>query len=72
MKYYQVLPKADQVRKFKNKTDILIANELYTEKELLKFTTPESQFANNNFKVIEVSKKQTYFLFGARFYNTKN
>lgn len=72
MLYFQVLPHADQKRKFRDKTDILIANELYTLKELLKFTDTNGNFFTSNFKPIEVSRKKTYFLFGARFYNKEN
>lgn len=60
MKYYKVKPEHDNKRK--NNNDIYIANELYTEKEV------EKQHLNKNFmEIVEVSKKATYWFFGARF-----
>lgn len=67
MKYFKVKPEADQVRKNVNKTDFLIANELYTEKELLKFMCKNSVFQQKYLDEIELPKNQTYFMFGARF-----
>lgn len=60
MKYYKV--KSEYDNKIKPNNDIYIANELYTEKEV------ERQHLNRNFmEIVEVSKKATYFFFGARF-----
>lgn len=68
MKYYKVNPKSDQIRVHKNNS-FLIANELKTEKELIKLAITNLDFIINNFTVIEISKNRTYFLFGARFEN---
>lgn len=67
MKYYKVNTSADQTRKNVNKCDILIANELYTEKEVIKFTPLNSVYVKNYFTEVEISKNKTYFFFGARF-----
>lgn len=70
MLYYQVLPQFDQKHttyKYKNNKPIWnglfhIANELLTEKEVEKYG-----YKKEYCKQIEISKKQTYFFFGARF-----
>ena len=67
MQYYKVKPHADNKRKSVKSTDILVRNELYTAKELQKFTSINSLFVQDNFIEVEVSKKDTYFMFGARF-----
>ena len=69
MIYYKVKPLADQVRKNVNKVDILIANELYTIKELEKFAKVTTVFVSSYFDKIEISSRKTYFMFGARFAN---
>lgn len=62
MTYYQVKKEADQRRKTGTKYDIYISNELYTPAEVKK------QNLNADFlKTVEISKKKTYFFFGARF-----
>jgi len=45
----------------------LIAEELYTKKELLKMKKNNIKFPDDCFKKIEVSKNKTYWFFGARF-----
>ena len=69
MTYYKVKKSADQTRKNVNKTDILVANELYTKKELEKFAPVQSVYVKNYFDEVQVSKNKTYFFFGARFSN---
>ena len=60
MLYYKVKPQYDNYRK--NDGDIYIADELYTEKEIVK------QKLNKNYlEAVQISKKQIYFFFGARF-----
>lgn len=62
MVYYRVKPEADQKRR--NDGSIYIANELYTPTEAKKYKL--------NFEYLEaisISRKQTYFCFGARFSN---
>ena len=44
MKYFKVKAEADQIRKSLKGCDFLIAHELYTEKELLKFTKPNTPY----------------------------
>ena len=67
MKFYRVKPEYDNYRAVSNGTgrgrfDILVGNELYTEKE-------RNRLANRDqcFDVVEVKKNQTYWFFGARF-----
>lgn len=69
MKFYRVISSADGTpRVLKNKNDRfyingeLVRNELYTEKE-------KSKICNNKkcFEVVDISKKKTYWFFGARF-----
>ena len=67
MQYFKVNESADQTRKNVNKTDILVANELYTEKELQKFAPINSVYVQNYFTKVTISKNDTYFFFGARF-----
>lgn len=71
MQYYKVKLTADNVRKNVNGTDILIKNELYTEKELLKFAPKinnvNSLYVQKYFDIVNISKNDTYFFFGARF-----
>lgn len=62
MLYYRVKPEADQKRR--NDGSIYIASELYTPTEAKKYKL--------NFEYLEavtISRKQTYFCFGARFSN---
>lgn len=67
MNYFKVKPSADQTRKKANKMDILVANELYTEKELAKFAPIDSMYVQSHFERVSVPKNKTYFFFGARF-----
>ena len=64
MKYLKVKPEANQ--KIYNKSWQLISGELYTIKEVEKmdFSTHEK---SKYFSLIECSKFNTYFSFGARF-----
>ena len=64
MIYFKVKPEHDN--KYKNPKihdgNIYIANELYTEKEVIR------QNLNRSFlEQINVNKNETYFCFGARF-----
>ena len=60
MKYYKVKPEYDNKRR--NDNNIYIANELYTEKEAEKY------HINKNYcDIVNVSKNETHFFFGARF-----
>lgn len=81
MKYYRVKPEFDNYKISKN-YDILIANELYTEKE---FEKVKMKYANRNnmtrsitpisatkgllscFDIVEIPKNKIYWMFGARF-----
>lgn len=71
MIYYKVKPEYDNRTRYtwNNKhqgvpNSILIAHELYTAKEFQKIANcPEW------FEKVEISKKRTYFFFGARFEN---
>ena len=64
MKYYRVLKTSDQT---KRKTSILVANELYTEKEVLRYGIDKKHLQQ-----VELNKNNTYFSFGARFESGKN
>ena len=70
MKYYKVKPEYDNVIVSK-KNDILIANELYTVKELRKLEKKLEGKARAKFYLmfdpVEISKRQIYWFFGARF-----
>jgi hypothetical protein len=73
MKYYRVKPEYDNLRKYNGKKvlfdGIWIASELYTQKELEKLTKAGFTVLYKYFDPVEISKKQTYFFFGARFSN---
>lgn len=60
MKYYKVKPENDQRRRCDG--SILIANELYTEKELNRY-----KIAAARCDVVQIPKTAVYFCFGARF-----
>lgn len=60
MKYYKI--KKEHDNKKRKDGSILIENELYTEKELKKYNIPVDYC-----DIVEVSKRQVYFFFGARF-----
>lgn len=66
MKYFKVKKEADQTIKPSKKYDVLVKDELYTETEINRFGWVEDKIASC-FDKIEVSKKTTGFLFGARF-----
>ena len=74
MLYMKVKPEADQFV-IDNKFNILIANELYTIKEFEKLrynfmkNGGSTQQLKNKFELVEVSKKQVFWFFGARFSN---
>lgn len=60
MKYFRVKKEYDNVRR--NDGDILVQNELYTEREVDRFKIPQKYLA-----VVNVRKNDTYWFFGARF-----
>lgn len=60
MRYYKVKPRFDQKKRLDG--FILIAGELYTEKEKDRFDIPVSMLEE-----ITVSRAKTYWSFGARF-----
>jgi hypothetical protein len=69
MKYYRVLPEYDQKPRFKFKRGggleiggIYIQNELYTQRELLKYLD-----YSNYVVPVNIPKSKVYFMFGARF-----
>jgi hypothetical protein len=78
MKYYKVKETSDQCQVINKSTKngcykiqgYLFANELITEKELKrKFNLCEQftpNFIKNNFDIVNISKNDTYFFFGAR------
>ena len=61
MKYFKIKPEFDQ-RKRKDGS-ILVENELYTEREMNRYEIPTEYT-----EPIELDRKETYWLFGARFY----
>lgn len=60
MQYYMIKPQFDQKRR--KDGSILIANELYTHREVSKFEIPQ-----NSYTKVSIFKNKTYFCFGARF-----
>lgn len=64
MQYYRVFKESQSV-KISNKIS-LIANELFTEKELSKYNLSD-RFIRLNFERVTESKRNVYFFFGARF-----
>jgi len=72
MKYFKVKPENDQLQKFYKRkcTGILIANELYTSKEVEKIFISIS--FDKCFDIINVNPKKTLFFFGARFESKLN
>ena len=65
MIYYKILPKFDQTRR--KDGSILVANEIYTKKEVLKYNINPIHFFE-----VQISKFKTYFFFGARFEEMQN
>lgn len=74
MLYMKVKPDADQFV-INKKHDILIANELYTIKEFEKLRYDFLKMGRgtaalkDKFELVDISRKQIYFFFGARFSN---
>ena len=72
MKYYKVKADFDQF-KIDGNGNFLIANELYTEKEVDKIRKKYEHFYrrvynfDRIFEVVEISKRKIYWCFGARF-----
>lgn len=64
MQYYRVKAEDDQRPRYKGKKNIgfYIAGEVVTEKEARKMG-----YDTNRMELIETSKSNTYWLFGARF-----
>ena len=69
MLYYKVKPEYDNKTRYKWNNhgqgvadSILIANELYTPGEFRKIANCQAWFTT-----VEISRKKTYFYFGARF-----
>lgn len=60
MKYYRVKEEADQIRH--KKIRLYVKGELFTENEVSKYNLNKQYL-----EAVEVSKKDTYWLFGARF-----
>ena len=74
MLYMKVKPAADNFI-INKKFDILVANELYTIKEFEKLRYEFLKMGRgtvelkDKFEIVDISRKQTYFFFGARFSN---
>lgn len=68
MTFYKVKPEADQTRVYvaHKYSGFLIGNELFTEKELSRKNWTWL-IDRNVFDVVNVSKRKTYWSFGARF-----
>lgn len=60
MKYYKV--KQGAAGKRTKKLNVLVTNELFTEKEKNKYNISDKLC-----EVVNISKNKTYFFFGARF-----
>ena len=72
MKYYKVKAEFDQF-KIDGNGNFLVANELYTKREVGKIREKYEHFHrkaynfDRMFEVVEISKRKIYWLFGARF-----
>lgn len=64
MLYYKVKSKHDNI--YRSDGSILVANELYTSKEIERFKIPAVAV-----EVVKVSKRDICFFFGARFENSE-
>ena len=60
MLYYRIKPEYDQKKRCDG--SILIANELYTQREKERFAISDEAV-----DAVQVSKRSVYFFFGARF-----
>lgn len=72
MTYYKVKESSDQIRHTirSKKGTILVANELYSSKVIStarKEGRINEQFIDTHFTIINISPKDTYWFFGARF-----
>lgn len=75
MTYYRVNSAFDNVQIIKNRkiSGFLVANELYTEKELEKLLNGARlrghgiKATSQAFEKVEINKNKTYWFFGARF-----
>ena len=70
MTYYRVKPEYDNFRLIKNHKycGILVGNELYTQKELVKSGILYCYRVQPDFfEKVEISRKKIYWFFGARF-----
>ena len=77
MVYFKVKKEADQIPVYRPKKhgyivrQNLIANELYTQKELEELCEDcglnFDKFSTKHFKLIQISSRNTYIFFGARF-----
>ena len=77
MKYYRVKPQFDNmyINPCKHDGNILVANELFTEKEFLKLLDKglkRYSFLHNMFDIVEIPKSRIYWFFGVRFENGTN
>ena len=70
MKYYKAIDYKDMIFP-KGKGLAFVKNELFTEKELKKRCEREGwnfdKIVEDNFSVVEISKRDIYWLFGCRF-----
>lgn len=73
MRFYKVKPEADQVHTGTRTkyTGTLIANELYTAKEIAKRQISPEKVAKH-MDSVEISRKGTFWMFGARFTKSVN
>lgn len=70
MLYLRVKPEFDNYRKNNRNYDVFVANELYTVKEFEKIAKEyhkDKTELNKMFEYVTISRKRTYFFFGARF-----
>lgn len=71
MQYLQVKADSDQIKSnIRFATTFLISRELYTKGEVAKAQKNgkvSADFINTHFECVEVSKRNVYWLFGARF-----
>lgn len=66
MEYYKVKPSADQIPVAFGSSHRFIANELITKKEAKRMKADQKRL-NEHCELIEHSKNNTYWCFGARF-----
>ena len=71
MKYYKAIKDKYKIFKKRGWDIAFVQNELFTEKELKSYCARNKwnfdKIVEDNFSVVEISKRQIYYFFGCRF-----